>query len=495
MLLTLVTLWWLLFWTALGLCVGSFLNAVIYRLPRNRSLRNPLWSACPTCRHRIRWYDNIPIFSFLALRGRCRHCGTHISTRYLVVEVSMALVVLMLFDAFFVSGVRSGLSDGFGLTDRLSSDWPIFLAHVILFACLLPMSVIDLEHYWVDVRFTNLAALSGFALHILWTPKHSLEWIRPLDATAVVCLCALGGLGIVWLVLVCRSAAGSGEVEETGETGPSSTSPDVPMSPAFSAPSVRPSRLAGWIAALLLVAMFLFLLIDETTNASLRHTGRALLPLLLFFALIVWESTVPRSSDQRIADAIHEERHDARRMALRELCVLLPAAGAAAVGWWLMAGTSDLSDGLSRALHVGLPVFGLRHWAPQYGLATAATGFIIAGAVGWSVRIIFTLLFGKEAFGSGDIHLMAAAGAVAGWPVVVLGFFLTCALAMTGWLAALPFKRTRALPLGPWLSLSFLTVVVYYDSIVRWPIVHRVIMTVNWLFFQDSQLPAFEDLR
>ncbi len=63
------TIWWLLFWTAVGLCLGSFLNVVTYRIPRNQSLRAPLWSACPHCRKRIRWYDNVPVISFILLGG------------------------------------------------------------------------------------------------------------------------------------------------------------------------------------------------------------------------------------------------------------------------------------------------------------------------------------------------------------------------------------------------------------------------------------------
>jgi prepilin signal peptidase PulO-like enzyme (type II secretory pathway) len=107
----------------------------------------------------------------------------------------------------------------------------------------------------------------------------------------------------------------------------------------------------------------------------------------------------------------------------------------------------------------------------------------VAGAVGWIVRIVFTLAFGREAFGAGDIHLMAAAGCVAGWPVVVLGFLLTCILAIAGWLLCLPFKRTRAIPLGPWLALAFLIVVIYYDQIIEWRIIAHAVHTVHLLFY------------
>ena len=70
---------------------------------------------------------------------------------------------------------------------------------------------------------------------------------------------------------------------------------------------------------------------------------------------------------------------------------------------------------------------------------------------------------------------------------VLLGFFLTCLLAMIGWLGTLPFKRVRALPLGPWLSLSFLAVVVYYDAILKWPLIERAVYTFRLLFLEKQQ--------
>ncbi len=481
-------LWWLSFWAALGLCLGSFLNAVIYRLPRNRSIRNPLWSFCPNCGHRIHWYDNLPILSFVLLRGRCRNCSVPIATRYLVIEALMAVIVLMLLDAFFIGGVRAGLATSrFGLTDELDSDWPILLAHVILFACLFPMSVIDLEHYWVDVRFTNFATAAGFVLHAVWTPRHSMDWIRPWDSTAIASILATAALVVVWVVRVCQPRVAPEHLGEELEpsTLPLPTEPNPARQPPPSLAS--PSRLAGWIAGVLLLFLFIVLALDESGRAELRHPGRALLPLLCFFALIVWESTLERPADQLIVDAIHEERFAARRTALRELAILIPVGAAAALGWWLMSRGGGLADRLHEALHVQV-LIGSWTLKPVLGLATAASGYIISGAIGWTVRIVFTLVFGKEAFGTGDIHLMAATGCVAGWPVVVLAFFLTCGLAMFGWLLTLPFKWTRALPLGPWLSLSFLAVVVFYDAIVRWPVIERAVYTVNLLIFGNSQV-------
>jgi hypothetical protein len=66
---------------------------------------------------------------------------------------------------------------------------------------------------------------------------------------------------------------------------------------------------------------------------------------------------------------------------------------------------------------------------------------------------------------------------------------------MIGWIVALPFKRTRAVPLGPWLSLSFLAVVVFYDSIIEWPVVARAVDTVNLLLRDPPPFPMLEGIR
>ena len=77
-----------------GLIFGSFLNVCIYRLPRDLSVMNPRWSACPECKKPIAFYDNIPVVSWLLLRGRCRQCQGRISPRYLMVEVLTAVLFL-----------------------------------------------------------------------------------------------------------------------------------------------------------------------------------------------------------------------------------------------------------------------------------------------------------------------------------------------------------------------------------------------------------------
>jgi leader peptidase (prepilin peptidase)/N-methyltransferase len=83
----------------LGLAIGSFLNVVIYRVPRDRNVAAGR-SRCPQCDHQLKWYHNIPVLSYLALRGKCGFCGARISPRYPLVELLNALAYLYFFKVF-----------------------------------------------------------------------------------------------------------------------------------------------------------------------------------------------------------------------------------------------------------------------------------------------------------------------------------------------------------------------------------------------------------
>lgn len=80
----------------LGLCVGSFLNCVIYRIEQDKSFLNGR-SFCPNCKHKLSWKDLFPVFSFLVLGGRCRYCKTKISIQYPLVELATGMIFLLIF--------------------------------------------------------------------------------------------------------------------------------------------------------------------------------------------------------------------------------------------------------------------------------------------------------------------------------------------------------------------------------------------------------------
>ena len=139
---------------AAGLLIGSFLNVVTYRLPRGESLVSP-GSRCPSCGTPVRPYDNVPVLSWLALRGRCRHCGSPISVRYPAVEAATAalyaLVVAIRDDA---AGIALG---------------------IILVTALVPIVMIDLERRLIPNRITGPAAVAalvaGLALDAHGVPE------------------------------------------------------------------------------------------------------------------------------------------------------------------------------------------------------------------------------------------------------------------------------------------------------------------------------------
>jgi leader peptidase (prepilin peptidase) / N-methyltransferase len=80
----------------LGLSIGSFLNVCIYRLPNNESISKPR-SRCPKCKHQLKFWENIPIVSYVFLRGKCSNCSTHISLRYPLIEILTSLLFLLLY--------------------------------------------------------------------------------------------------------------------------------------------------------------------------------------------------------------------------------------------------------------------------------------------------------------------------------------------------------------------------------------------------------------
>lgn len=137
-----------------GLIIGSFLNVVAHRLPRGESLVAP-GSRCPSCGHPVRPYDNVPVLSWLALRGRCRDCGAPIPVRYPLVEAATgALYAAVLLARDDAAGIALGL---------------------ILVTALVPIVLIDLERRLIPNLITGPAAaaalVAGLALDLGGVPE------------------------------------------------------------------------------------------------------------------------------------------------------------------------------------------------------------------------------------------------------------------------------------------------------------------------------------
>jgi leader peptidase (prepilin peptidase)/N-methyltransferase len=128
---------------AFGATIGSFLNVVAYRLPRAESLVHP-GSRCPGCGTPIKVYDNIPVFGWLLLRGRCRSCRTAISPRYPIIEA-----------------LTGALAVGVVLTKHSASAIALGLVLVVV---LVPVALIDLEHRIIPNKITLPAAVAAVAI-------------------------------------------------------------------------------------------------------------------------------------------------------------------------------------------------------------------------------------------------------------------------------------------------------------------------------------------
>jgi leader peptidase (prepilin peptidase)/N-methyltransferase len=152
-----------------GACIGSFLNVCIYRIPASKSIVRP-GSMCPHCGYAIPFYDNIPILSYLFLRGQCRQCHTKISPRYALVELLGGLFAL-------------------ACLLRFGPTLPA-LIYFAFIAVLLVVTFIDIDHRIIPNRISLPGIPIFFALSLL------LPAVTPLDAALGI----LAGGGILWIV-------------------------------------------------------------------------------------------------------------------------------------------------------------------------------------------------------------------------------------------------------------------------------------------------------
>jgi prepilin signal peptidase PulO-like enzyme (type II secretory pathway) len=166
----------------IGGVIGSFMNVVVYRLPNRLSLIQPP-SHCPKCKHHIRWRDNVPIFGWLMLRGKCRDCGQPISARYPAVELIVALMfgILMAVEFAFHSDnlpLREVFQASETLTFSIINDadrYLIVLYHLTLLSVLLCGALIEFDRNQPPTRLYKWTILAGLIFPLQWTNLHPLK--------------------------------------------------------------------------------------------------------------------------------------------------------------------------------------------------------------------------------------------------------------------------------------------------------------------------------
>jgi leader peptidase (prepilin peptidase)/N-methyltransferase len=188
-----------------GLLVGSFLNVCIYRLPRDLSVVRPR-SFCPSCERQISWFDNIPVLTWVFLRGRCRHCGARIPGRYPLVE---ALTGGLFFAAFALYG-----------------PGPLAIKLCVFSALQVGLMFTDLEERILPDEFTlgGMAAGLGFALFVpvptlfmpfFFSPATPDRWVWVAESVfgAVFTSLALWTVGALYKRIRNREGLGLGDVK------------------------------------------------------------------------------------------------------------------------------------------------------------------------------------------------------------------------------------------------------------------------------------------
>ena len=233
----------------LGLAVGSFLNVVIYRIPRGENIAWP-GSHCPQCGHALRWVHNIPLLSWIALRGKCAFCGERISFRYPLVELVNALLWSVLW-------LRTGSPLEF-----------LFIAAT--FSALLALTAIDFEYYAVPDSVNFFALGSALLAAGARSFEHG-DWHFFLDSARDAALAAGGLWLLAWLIgkAVKKEAMGGADV-----------------------------IVAGTMAALLglpgfFIALFIAAILAIVPSLTARDTMVPFVPFLAMGTLIVYLFETP----------------------------------------------------------------------------------------------------------------------------------------------------------------------------------------------------------
>lgn len=384
---------YILFVFAFGACVGSFLNVVVWRLPRNESLVTPP-SHCPRCNTRLSWRDNIPIFGWLLLRGKCRYCKEPISIRYPLIEFVTGALFVVYYVAIFI--FQEGPIAPRPMT--LEQDWPLFLLYLVLISALLASSLIDIEHYQIPIELPWAVAGLAFLIHGFINLPYTPGALN--SGPAPTAMAAGAGVGLVISILLLRA---------------------------------------------------------KILRQSFAEGG----------PLLEWER---KEIDRRILEAKAQGRElehepivqftpaQIREEMRKEMLFLMPPLLLGGL-WLLICWRVPVVGGAWNAIS-GYGWIG--------GFLSSLWGALVGAFIIWFFRIAGSIVFGREAMGLGDVHLMFGIGAAIGAAGATLVFFLAPFVGLIFALYKLVTGRGREVPYGPFLSLATAFVLLFYWRIIEY---------------------------
>lgn len=436
---------------AIGASVGSLINVLVYRLPLGLSVVTPP-SRCPSCETRLTWRENIPIFGWIFLGGRCRFCRSKISAEYPAVE----LFVAVLFSVFFVLwyhvepnskflGIEIGriapdwAGTARGISAPLAQTWPTFLVTLVLLGCLVAMTLVDAKTFTIPLVLTwtpALVALIAHPLHALyveltrgrlWRTADGWTWTIPTPGPdswywVGFPIGGIVGLGVSLLLLrfgfITRSFSDYEEWEKQHRAETPAAAPETPSAQT----EINP---------------------DAATPPAPRPA-----------------ETEPSPTADEQAEMWIQYPH-ARREMIKELAFLAAPVVFALIGGWLAHEIIARTAGWQPDPRLGTLITSADVPLWLSALSGVLLGYLVGGAVVWFVRVFGSLAFGKEAMGLGDVHLMAAVGACLGWIDATIAFFLAAFVGLAWALIGAVFGGLRRqLPYGPHLAVASVLVLL-----------------------------------
>lgn len=263
--------WGLAFAALWGALWGSFANVCVYRLPRGLSVVRPS-SRCPSCQAEIAWFDNIPVLSFVLLRGRCRRCTSKIGWQYPMVEALAASLTAAVFIRFVLHG-----------REALPAQLAQFVVYSYFLLVLLALAAIDLEHLLLPDRVT----LPSIAIFFL--AGRLLGDVRLVDALAGMVV----GYGLIWLIsetyyrLTGREGLGLGDGKLLALIGATLGWQALPW-----------TLLAGSVFGSLVTVPWLWLRKRRGATETLRHVAVPFGPFLALGAAIYLFCLLGRSLEE-----------------------------------------------------------------------------------------------------------------------------------------------------------------------------------------------------
>jgi len=392
-----------LFMFAFGACAGSFINVVVIRIPRGISVVCPP-SHDPATGTRLKWWENIPVFSYLALRGRSRYTGERIPIQYFLMEVGTAALFAGLYLLFYVSGLRDDWARW-----TVLGNWPVLIVYCVLVACLLAATIIDARLFIIPLEIPWFATAAAFLVLPIASYFYWGAWEAAPRVTGQWLFAGIGGgIGLaIALVFLRLGVLPQSFAEE--HTGNEETEPQ------------------GGDAA------------DQPPDAE---------------PLDAKHGDVPAGQELDFGSPEEWLAHPhPRREVLKEcLFLLFPI-----VGMITAYQMNILAD-------VQLP------------RAATTFGGVLIGYLGgcglvWGIRILGTLMFGKEAMGLGDVHLLGAIGAVMGAVESGLVFFIAPFMGLLGavvfmFIAKVYKSELRSIPYGPYLAAGAVAVMILHEPLM-----------------------------